>query len=417
MALSVVLLLTFGASDEAPFTCDVRQVTQGPSHHFYGYIGHVGNTPWNAGGRYMVMLRTTFQDHLPAPNEAADVVLLDTHNGYAVEKVEESRAWNPQQGTMLYWNPEKPETQFFFNDRDGKTNQVFCVLYDIEQRKRIREYRFDGVSIGNSGVAQQGGFFLGINYGRLARLRPVTGYPEAYDWTVGVESPTDDGIFKIDVATGEKSLLVSYAQMAERLPRVDAGTELFINHSLVSREDDQVYFFARGAWKWFDRSSPRPHRIDTPFSIRIDGSGLRMHDQHIGGHPEWAPGGRLIGREEDRQVIYDVATQHVVGRIGNAEILPQPGGDVALSPDEQWIVNGYKNKKARENRYTVVNVETGAYFALPPMDIGPWLSGDLRIDGAPCWRRDGRAIAVPGLGKDNTRQTFVFELRSESQEQ
>ena len=50
-------------------------------------------------------------------------------------------------------------------------------MYDIARGKRIKEYRYDDTPFGNSGVAQNGGYFLGINYGRLARLRPVTGYP------------------------------------------------------------------------------------------------------------------------------------------------------------------------------------------------------------------------------------------------
>jgi hypothetical protein len=399
---------------DPPFSCQVTQVTAGPAHHFYGYIGHVGNTPWNASGRYMVLLRTSFQDHLPAPNEAADVVVLDTHNGYRVEKVEETRAWNPQQGTMLYWNPDAPETQFFFNDRDPETNRIFCVLYDLGRRERVREYRYEDVSIGNSGVAQHGGFFLAINYGRLARLRPVTGYVGAYDRTEGVAHPADDGIFKIDVATGEKTLVVSYAQLAALLPTAGADTELFINHTLCSREDDMVYFFARGGWKTVHRRKPRPRRVNAPFSVRIDGSDLRVHAQHIGGHPEWAPGGRLIGHEGEWQVYYDVMAQRVVGRIGTPDILSNPEGDIALSPDGAWLVNGSKDARAQENRYTIVHVETGAYADLPPVEIGAWVSGDLRLDPAPCWRHDGRAIAVPGLADDGTRQTFVFELSPNS---
>ena len=62
---------------------------------------------------------------MPRPGEAADIVLLDVQNDYAVRVVEQTRAWNFQQGTMLYWNPEAPETQFFFNDRDPETHQVF----------------------------------------------------------------------------------------------------------------------------------------------------------------------------------------------------------------------------------------------------------------------------------------------------
>src|SRR5689334_78312 len=111
----------------ASFSCDlpafaaspaleVRQITTGPLHHFFGYIGHVQNVPWNKSGRYVVALRTPVRDHLPDGNEPADIVLLDTANDFAARAIAQSRAWNPQQGTMLYWNPEAQETKLFFND-------------------------------------------------------------------------------------------------------------------------------------------------------------------------------------------------------------------------------------------------------------------------------------------------------------
>ena len=102
---------------------EVRQLTTGPAHHFYGYIGHVGNSPYSADGRYLVALRTTFQDRMPGPQDAADIVLLDGQKNYAETKVEETRGWNPQQGAMIYWNPEQPSRQFFFNDRDPKSGK------------------------------------------------------------------------------------------------------------------------------------------------------------------------------------------------------------------------------------------------------------------------------------------------------
>ena len=141
---------------------------------------------------------------MPEPGDKADIVLLDTQNDYALEKIEETGAWNPQQGAMLYWNPEKPETQFFFNDRDPETQHVFCVLYDLETRSRVKEYRFEDTPIGNSGIAQHGGYFLGLNYGRMDKLRKVTGYAGAYDWTDGVLAPENDGVFKVNIASGRK---------------------------------------------------------------------------------------------------------------------------------------------------------------------------------------------------------------------
>ena len=76
---------------------------------------------------------------------------------------------------------------------------------------------FDDTPIGNGGVAADGSAWLGLNYGRLGRLRLVTGYPEALDWSKDDLAPENDGIFIVDVKTGEKRLLVSYRQLDERL--------------------------------------------------------------------------------------------------------------------------------------------------------------------------------------------------------
>src|SRR5262245_10467892 len=94
----------------AELTTNIKQITFGPKHHFFGYIGHVQTIPWNQSGRYLVALRTDFQDRMPKPDEAADIVLLDTKDGYTARVVDRTRAWNFQQGTMLYWNPDAPET-------------------------------------------------------------------------------------------------------------------------------------------------------------------------------------------------------------------------------------------------------------------------------------------------------------------
>ena len=154
---ALVLAWPSAAAEKAPLRVEIKQITHGPMTHFFGYIGHVQNIPWNQSGRYIVALQTDFHDRMPGPNDPANFGLIDTKNDYRMKVIEQSRGWNPQQGTMFYWNPAKPETQFFFNDRERKTGKVFCVLYDIEQARRIREYRFNDTPIGNGGVDQNGG--------------------------------------------------------------------------------------------------------------------------------------------------------------------------------------------------------------------------------------------------------------------
>jgi hypothetical protein len=404
LLLAPALCAIAAASD---WRVDVTQITHGPKHHFFGYIGHVQNIAYNGNGRYIVCLRTGFHERMPTAADAADIVLIDTRTDNAEIKIEETRAWNPQQGTMFYWNPQAPDTQLIFNDRDPKTNHVFAVLYDIEKRRRIREYRFADTPVGNSGVNQKGGQFAAISYGRLANLRPVTGYSEAHDWTKGDPTPRNDGVFLVDIATGRKRLLVSFHRLADALREAGQyveGRPLFINHTLWNRDGDRIFFFVRG-----DFAKPQGERTNAPCTIRPDGTGLVVHKAFWGGHPEWESGSRMIGAIDGRQAIYDVDKQQVVGQIGTPEILPDPEGDVALSPDGNWFVNGARD--GPHSVYTILRRGDGSHARQSGFPHLGFTKGDLRLDPAPTWNRTSDAVLVPAFAPDKTRQLFLIQIR------
>ncbi|MBH55486.1 MAG: hypothetical protein CMI18_14235 [Opitutaceae bacterium] len=407
---SILAILALGLEGKTDLS--VQQITNSDEHHhFFGYIGHVQNIAWNQSERYILALRTTFQDHLPEGHEPADVVLIDTKNDFKITKVEESRGWNPQQGTMFYWNPKRQEHQFFFNDRDPETGKVFTVLYDKHLKKRIQEYRFEDHPIGNGGVMQGGGYFAGINYARMARLRPVTGYKGAWDWTEDVLHPKDDGIFKVNTDTSAHELLVSFNQMADIIrgkdPHID-HLALFINHTLWNKEGNRLFFFARAGWR-----GNRDHaRINAPFVVNADGTGLKRLKTFFGGHPEWDYGNRMMGSLNEQQILYDVNRDQVIGHIGNEDIFPKPQGDIALSPKGDWFVNGHKDGATAMNYYTFYQRSTGKWFRSRGFNVGKWFSGDLRQDPSPSWNRSGNQVLVPGIVGDDepTRQLFVISL-------
>jgi hypothetical protein len=390
---------------DSALTYEVRQLTSGPAHHFYGYIGHVRNSPYSADGKYLVALRTTFQDRMPRPDDAADIVLLDATRAYAETKVEETRGWNPQQGAMIYWNPEKPTRQFFFNDRDPKTGKVFTALYDLVEKRRVQEFRFGDTPVANGGVKQTGGQFTAINYARMARLRPVTGYPGAWDWTTGVNHPQDDGLFVVDARTGQRKLIVSFRQMRDALmakhPTID-GKALFLNHTLWNREGDRIFFFVRA-----DFDDPK-QRINVPMTVRPDGTELTEQGVFIGGHPEWDFRSRMIGAVERNLIVYDTLAQKIVETIGGPEVFRDPEGDTALSRDGKWIVNGATTGATMH--YTVMRRMDRAYLRTEDFSRAGYTGGDLRIDPAPCWNYEGDRFAFPALAPDGTRQMFEVHV-------
>ena len=406
--IAAFLISLLAPIEGAELTLEVEQITWGPKHHFFGYIGQCQTIPWNESGRYVLALRTDFHDRMPRPGEAADIVLIDTHDKYRVIALEQTRAWNFQQGTMFYWNPFSAETQFFFNDRDPETQRIFTVLYDIQEKKRLREYRFEDASIANGGLAPSGEFFAAINYGRMAHLRPVTGYPGARDWNRG-HAPDDDGVFRVDTQSGQKRLLVSFQQLREALrskhKRID-DLELYINHTLINRSSNMIYFFARG------RLGKETMKANVPCTITADGRSLQIH-QFIGGHPEWGEGSIVIGSKNNRQVLYDVAKYRIVGTLGNDRIFPKPEGDISLSPNGEWLVNGFRvdNKRA-DNAYSFFRLIDGAHARSTTLSRGPYRRGELRIDPAPRWNRTNDAVLVPGVTEDGTRQLHIVRVRS-----
>ena len=150
-----------GAAAAASRQAEVRALTSGPKHHFFGYYGI---PPWNKSGKSLVCLESAFQDHLPSPGESAAIGLVDARTG-VFRKVAETRAWNFQQGAMLHWNPLQPETEILYNERRG--SNIISVGLDVESGKRRELPR------AINGVSRNGRYAVCLTYGRLTRLRPV----------------------------------------------------------------------------------------------------------------------------------------------------------------------------------------------------------------------------------------------------
>ena len=411
-ALGSVFIPEFSLLRSKGINIAVEQLTHGSDHHFFGYIGQSLTIPWSKNGDRILCLSSSFHDHLAGKGEAANVNIIypgqKEGNSFKIEKVDESQGWNHQQGTMFYWNPHAPQEQFFFNDRDTESGVVFTVLYDMRKRKRAKTYIYGDKSFGNSGVCPLGKYFLAINYARMARLRPVTGYKDTFDWSEGLAAPKEDGIAIIDIATGEKKILISFERMAEGLNRKGfdvKGRNLFINHTLWSRDGQWIYFFVRAGWK---ADKDGREGLNAACTIKADGSQFIAGHRHIGGHPEWATGTKIIGSYDEQQVVYDILRQKIVSSLGGREIFPQPGGDISLSPNAQWLINGF-NDKAGKNFYTVMNLKTGEWINTPSFDTGIYKK-DLRIDPAPRWNHQNNQILVSGLDKSGIRQLFVIQL-------
>src|SRR5688572_25860705 len=229
--------------DRLPKTVTVKALTVGPRHHFFGYYGI---PPWNASGKRLVCLESTFQDHMPSAEEPALVGLVDERSG-EFRAVTETRAWNLQQGAMLHWNPIEPENEVIFNDRNA-AGEVVASVFDLRTNRKRHLPR------AVSAVARTGRHALSLTYGRLTRLRTVVGYPGTVDPNPNDPAPANDGVFLMDLESGKVELVVPIAEVHRRLvekhPEI-REKHMWFNHTVFNKDASRFFFLARN-WKEVD---------------------------------------------------------------------------------------------------------------------------------------------------------------------
>jgi hypothetical protein len=103
----------------------------------------------------------------------------------------------------------------------------------------------------------------------------------------------------------------------------------------------------------------------------------------------------------------------VVGKLGDRQVFPKPGDDIALSPSGKWFVNGYRT--GTQNYYAFLRLADGASVTSQGFDVRGWTEGDLRVDPSPNWNRAGNQVLVSALAADadRTRQLMLITIHSD----
>lgn len=396
-------------SDEGGPCVTIKMVTQGPANHFFGYYGI---SPWNRSQTRMIFLEADFNDRLPKVGEEARICLMEVSDG-SMRIVGTTRSWNMQQGAMLLWNPRNPDTEFFYNDIvDG---ELCSVLYNIETGCRRL---FPPLS----GTGHTGKFLPSVSYGRVSRMRPVVSYGGVEDPNPQIAHPDNDGVYLVDLDTGERRLLVSFRAaadaIAERHPEI-RDREMWIEHVELSPDDRRLMFMPR-TWG----NDPSGNNLETAmYTIAVDGTDMRPVIPYDGyaSHYGWGRGGQLVvtanpgGKDSDKVhlLINDDGKMEyrVIGKI------PWGGGaHCCFDGTGRWIVTNRKNKSGGSYRDEVWLYDTlnDKVHLLASMDMvsGKYMGGDTRCDIHPRWSPDNTMICVDAMDPaTETRQVFVLELR------
>lgn len=214
---------------------DIVQLTPNSHHHFYGYYD---GQPWGKGpmySDYLLCHRVDLVNRLPAINEYATLLIVRDDGSFENKPIGKSYAWNFQLGSMVQWLPQHIDF-VIYNDRE---NEIFCTkIGDINGRThQIVEKSFSVVDV-------KARFAYGVNYSRLAHVRPDYGYFGVVDPTVDQSCPSDDGIWRLDLAAGKYELLLDLESLVKKL-ELTKKTYYWINHIAISPRSQYLSFLLR----------------------------------------------------------------------------------------------------------------------------------------------------------------------------
>lgn len=376
----------------------VRQITTGPLFHWFGYYDKFQFSPDN---RFVLSNQVSFEHRSPKPEDVIQVGMVDLQDADRWIELGDTRAWNWQQGCMLQWVPES-ESTVMWNDR--MEDQFVCHLMDVKTRqKRTLPHPVYALS-------PDGKWGIAPDFRRLNDTRPGYGYAGILDPYREQLAPEEAGIWKINLESGKRELLISFAQAAAipYQPGFSKNAKHWFNHLLFNQDGSRFIFLHR--WKG-EGDKTFQTRL---FTANADGSDLFDLDP-LGktSHFVWRDPKHVFAwayhpSHGDRFYLYEDKTRNV--EVVGKEKMPVNGHNTYLpGTNNEWVLNDcYPNKQRMQIPYlyhipTDKRVDLGQFYS-PPFYTGEW-----RCDNHPRASRDGKLVCIDsphGRG----RQMYIIDV-------
>ncbi len=248
------------------------------------FFGFHDLTPWDPSGERLVCLRTRCEEErLPQAQDLAEICVVDGAGGHAVA-IGQTDAWNWQQAARQQWVPgSRPRIVYNVATRDGFAARIVEVDTGASRDLDAPVYQ----------TASDGRFALGLDYLRLSRLYRSYGYAHR---ALPEPPPADRaGVTRVDLGTGAATVLVSLAEVAERVG-IDPRREQFLTHVSIALDDRSLCFLHRAV--------AASGGVETRLLwARADGTGLRVLADDRVSHFGWWDAERIVAWTRENRAI------------------------------------------------------------------------------------------------------------------
>lgn len=309
-----------------------------------------------------------------------------------------TRAWCWQQGARLRFHPYRDNVILFNDVENGK---YVCREFDIANRQVLKTY-----SEALYDIDSEMKYGIGLNFSRLQRLRPGYGYDKLEDNTKGIKAPENDGIYRVNLETGEKTLMVSYKELAKTNDR-DEKYEHYVNHLSISPDGKKFIFFHIYAIEGYTKWKTGLYVMD------ISGENMKLlEDSHNVSHYCWKNNDEVLitlvepGKKQ-YYAMYNVNTgeKNIIG--GN--VLTRDGHPWILEDRKSFISDTYPDGHSVQHLFRY-DMQSGKKEEIAALYSDPRLYMEKRCDLHPRVSASERIVTVDSTFSHKCRKVLLMEL-------
>lgn len=402
-ALVQCLVTVAGASfaQELIAHVPIRAITSGDQPHWFGYYDKL---QFDSSNRYVLGMRPPFEGKTPGAKDSVELGIIDLEDGDTWSTIGTSRAWNWQQGCMLQWipklDPSKPDEIIYNDRRDGK---FVSVIYNPENKiERVLPYPIYALS-------PNGFEAVTLNFARLAYTRPGYGYTGVPYTKLDAMVPDDEGVYLLNLRSGERKLLHSMKQIAavDHRPGMDGGLN-WVNHLLFNTSGSRFIFLHR----WRETPELKGPWRTRMFTLGVDGSEPRVIADHdMVSHFIWKNPAEILAWSKEPETgnrfhLYNDRSGDVMV-IGEGVL--SRDGHCTYSPNGKWILTDTYPDGKRMQKLMLYRPSDGILVPLGEFYLSKDHRGEVRCDLHPRWSRDGRSVVIDSM-HTGTRQMYLLDV-------
>lgn len=411
--------------------CPIRRVGDGSRHHFFGYYN---KHPWDRSGRYLLAQQVTMFSADLTGKERAQVGFFDLEDEDRFHVVGETSAWNWQMGSQLQWLQGKTDRQIIFNSRAprsdlGNAYPDFCsTIYNLETQASRQ------LPLPVYVVAPNSEWALCVDYSRFQVTHPTIGYAATRTEPELANAPVDDGIYRMDIDSGDARLILSLQDLKNYQPLKSMEQAIhWVTHLEINPASSRFLFIHR----WTERVEDETCFLHRLFSVNPDGTDLRLLEctdhplpqldndfdvnaadtfdyeksEHQISHPAWKNDHQIIvwGPHKGRihYHLYDEMT-------GGVEIIGEhsltENGHMTYSIDDKWLLSDtYPDSVSNERLLILYDVENDRRHDIGSFYTDPNLGKPNRCDLHPRWIPDSRQVCIDSV-HEQVRQMYLIDV-------